>query len=511
MLMEIEAKYRVNADLIPQRITSLDLHPYSVRPEKHERHQDFLLDTADRAITGAGYALRIRAAGKRRVLTLKGPPLGGGEFHHREEDEADLEAESPGPKMQRTVSRARWPEPIKGKVAELIGEEPVRPLFSNDIDRVTWTVERAGQEVAELAYDVGAITANGKSDRVNELEVELKGDGEMADLRDVDERLRALLPIEPEPRTKLARGLALLPRQRPDPGRRDLHELGKRTIETALRKYQKREQDAREGEDPEGVHDVRVAVRRLRSALALLEGAPGFDPDVLRRWRRQLKRLAAALGAVRDLDVQLGRLSLYLASHPEFVSGLEPVRSRMLREREKARDAMLAALDANKTRETLRALQDFATGEAHRGEDGEAALVRHFAGGAVWRRYEDALRYERLLPTEAAPTLHELRIACKRLRYALEMFTRAFGPGAEPLIATLVATQDCLGAHQDCAVARGYLEETTADAKDRPALVAYNEALVAEQSELRAQFWRLWTHLSGRAFRRDLAALIAAL
>jgi triphosphatase len=508
--MEIEAKYRVNADLTPQRITSLDLHPYSVRPEKKERHQDLLLDTADRAITGAGYALRIRTAGKRRILTLKGPPLGGA-FHHREEDEAELETESTGSKTQRPVRRTRWPEPIKSKVAELIGEEPVTPLFGNAIDRSTWTVQRAGQVVAELAYDVGAITADGGSDRVNELEVELKGDGDMADLRDLDERLRALLPIEPEPRTKLARGLALLPRQRPDPGHRDLRELGKRAIEAALRKYQKREQDARAGEDPEGVHDVRVAVRRLRSALALLEDAPDFDSNVLRRWRRRLKRLAVALGAVRDLDVQLGRLSHYLDAHPEFVSGMEPIRSRMQRERETARAAMLAALDANKTRETLRELQDFVTGEAHHGEDGESVLVRHFAGAAVWRRYEDALRYERLLPTEAALTLHELRIACKRLRYALEMFTRAFGPRAEPLIATLVATQDCLGAHQDCAVARGYLEESSADAKDTLALVAYNEALVAEQFELRAQFWRLWTHLSGRAFRRDLAALIAAL
>jgi CHAD domain-containing protein len=97
------------------------------------------------------------------------------------------------------------------------------------------------------------------------------------------------------------------------------------------------------------------------------------------------------------------------------------------------------------------------------------------------------------------------------MRYALEMFSHAFGVGADPLIAVLVATQDCLGAHQDCVVARGYLQRSRDETQDQRALVVYDEALEAEQVELRAHFWRLWTRLSGKAFRRELAALIAAL
>src|SRR3954452_15687377 len=72
--MEIEAKYRVVGKLSPQRITSFNLQPYTLSSGKDERHHDTLLDTSERAVTGAGYALRIREAGKRRILTLKGPP-----------------------------------------------------------------------------------------------------------------------------------------------------------------------------------------------------------------------------------------------------------------------------------------------------------------------------------------------------------------------------------------------------------------------------------------------------
>jgi inorganic triphosphatase YgiF len=509
--MEIEAKYRVVGKLSPQRITSFDLHPYVLSSGEDERHHDTLMDTKDRAITTAGYALRMREIGARRILTLKGPPLGEGGLHRREEIEAELDEDSPGPAKKGRVSYARWPEPIKSRVNELIGEESLFPLLYDDIHRTTWNIERAGHVVAELAYDVGEVFANGKSDAIHELEIELKGAGSEVDLDALGERLCALASLEPESRTKLSRGLALLPQRRLDPGRRDLHALAQRTISAALRKYHKREHDARVGDDPEGVHDVRVAVRRLRSALALLEDAPGFDAGDLKRWRKRLKELAAALGAVRDMDVQLERLAAYRDAHPELRAGLQPVWDDMLHERERARVEMFDALDGGKIRDTLKTLHGFATGQPEETSDDEVILVRHFAGGAVWRRYEEVLRHECQLPAESAPVLHEIRIACKRLRYALEMFAHAFGPGVDPLIAVLVATQDCLGAHQDCVVARGYLQRSRDETQDQRALAVYDAALEAEQGELRVHFWRLWTRLSGKAFRRDLAALIAGL
>src|SRR5215831_11563627 len=162
--MEIEAKYRVVGKLSPQRITSVDLHPYVIKPAEVERHHDSLLDTVDRAITSSGYALRIRETGKRRILTLKGPPSGEGALHRREEIEADLDADSTGPMKKGRVSRGRWPEPIKSKVNEMIGEEHLLSLIHTDIHRTTWKVERAGRVVAELAYDVGEVSANGKAD-----------------------------------------------------------------------------------------------------------------------------------------------------------------------------------------------------------------------------------------------------------------------------------------------------------------------------------------------------------
>src|SRR5262245_27296740 len=131
--MEIEAKYRVVGKLSPQRITSVDLHPYNMKPVEDGRHHDSLLDTKDRAITSSGHALRIREIGKRRILTLKGPPLGEGAVHRREEIEAELDADSPGAAKKGRVSRVRWPELIKSRVNEMIGEEQLLLLIHTDI------------------------------------------------------------------------------------------------------------------------------------------------------------------------------------------------------------------------------------------------------------------------------------------------------------------------------------------------------------------------------------------
>ena len=164
-------------------------------------------------------------AGKRRILTLKGPPLGDGALHRREEIEAELDADSPGSAKKGRVSRARWPEPIKSRVTEIMGEEHLLSLIHTDIHRTTWKIERAGRVVAELAYDVGEVSANGKSDAVNELEIELKGAGAEADLILGNEVARADAAGTGVAHQAFARGWTCSHVQRPDPGRRDLHAL----------------------------------------------------------------------------------------------------------------------------------------------------------------------------------------------------------------------------------------------------------------------------------------------
>ena len=87
--------------------------------------------------------------------------------------------------------------------------------------------------------------------------------------------------------------------------------------------------------------------------------------------------------------------------------------------------------------------------------------VRDFAGSAIWRRYEQWRAYEMVLPGATDETLHQARIAGKRLRYTLEFFADALGPHVEQVLSPLAELQECLGALQDVVTARARLYVTS--------------------------------------------------
>ena len=200
--MEIEAKYRLLNPIDPDAVERLDLAPY--RLEGHATHAlaDTLLDTPGRAITRAGWSVRLRRDGPRTFLTLKGPGRVQGAVHRREEHEAEL--------RQPSLDPAAWPAALQARVQALAGGEPLAPLAAVQNQRRTWRVRLGQAEVGELALDEGIISAGGRQEPFRELELELMGQGSEADLPQLEARLRAALPLVPEPRSKLARALALL-------------------------------------------------------------------------------------------------------------------------------------------------------------------------------------------------------------------------------------------------------------------------------------------------------------
>jgi inorganic triphosphatase YgiF len=594
--MEIEAKYAVTGSLSPQTLDALDLAPYTLRPGEDLEHHDIVLDTPERAITGSRHSLRVRDENGRKILTLKGPGRVNGSVHQREELEAPLpEGESEDELYDYTT----WPSAIAAPVARMAGLHPLSPLVEMRVHRQTWIVERAGRQIGELALDEGTIEAKGATESVHELELELKDAGTQRDLRMLDARLRKRLPLAPEPRSKLERGLALLgatteggehtkkngaksgrsrepastattaevsdqrgdstvaapaqersddlqqrgrpPTTEPQPESEPEHRseqqsehqtiTGHTTLQLAARhavkryliKLRKHEPKVRHGEDPEDVHDMRVATRRIRSALGLLENAPSFDRKHLLKMRRHLSALSHELGAVRDLDIFLGRLKEYEDEHPADHAGLRALRKELERRRETARAKLLHELGAAKLVRRLTQVDDFATQRVEIEDEPRPALVRSFAGGAIWRRYEEVLSYECELPSAPPPELHQLRIACKRLRYAIEMFEPALGGGAKLLLEALVAVQDHLGALQDTIVAietvdqlRGHDRHTGAGNhglthEERTALGAYADTLALHRDELKRDFAPLWAQISDEPFRAALAALIAEL
>jgi inorganic triphosphatase YgiF len=501
--VEIEAKFAVIGPLDPPHIDTLDLAPYRLVPRGVQRHHDEVLDTPARSLTAARRSLRIRRAGQEAVLTLKGPNTTSDDgMYAREEIEASLPEGTDG-------DIRAWPPQIAERVAPLIGGQPLAPLVRVDVTRRLWDVIRAGRRVAELALDSGEIAANGRRQPLYELEVELKGAGKRADLDALAGRLQNSLPLRAEPRSKLQRGLALLD-EAERAGATAVAEVGRRAIVAQLDRLKMAETAARGGQDAEGVHDMRVAVRRLRTMLDVLAASPDLDGRKLRKLRRALKPLAQALGGVRDLDVLLERLAAYEASQPDLSAGLAAFRAWLEHRRARAHARLVAYLDGGRLSEIFVKLEEM-IGSLQETDKGNSVTVAQFAGSAAWSRYEAMLRGGGAVAARDPVGLHHLRIACKRLRYTLELFAEELGPVCEPLLDTLKHGQDTLGTLHDAVVERDLLAKMCAKRAGSETLAIYDAALAAERDECIAAFGREWPRLSGAAFRRPLADLIGAL
>lgn len=204
--MEIELKYAIIGTVEPEQLTSLNLEPYTLQPLGTRMQYDTILDTSEITVKRSGHGLRIRKTEGKAILTLKGAGQAVEGIHEREEVEAEL-AQDPA---DGDYDIDQWPDPIRERVRQLVGDNQVSPLFNIEVRRTTWAVEREGQVLGELALDRGTIMANGKTEPINEIEVELKESGSRADLAFIGHRLLAQLPLQPEGRTKSQRGLALL-------------------------------------------------------------------------------------------------------------------------------------------------------------------------------------------------------------------------------------------------------------------------------------------------------------
>jgi triphosphatase len=203
--MEIEAKYAISAPLPAAALEALDLSPYRLGPIKEEEHHDEVLDTPNRALTSKRQALRLRRAGGRIIVTYKGPDtVSVGLLHEREEIEAAFAAGAL-PSDYRD-----WSPEITERVERTVGDATLEPLVEMEVNRRTWSILRHEQIIAELALDTGVIRAGDRTTPVHELEIELKGTGVRGDLEALDQIFSRQLPLQPESRSKLERGLALL-------------------------------------------------------------------------------------------------------------------------------------------------------------------------------------------------------------------------------------------------------------------------------------------------------------
>lgn len=295
-------------------------------------------------------------------------------------------------------------------------------------------------------------------------------------------------------------------------GEEPMAEACRRLLRRQFERMLAREEDVCAGEDPEDVHQMRVATRRLRASLQIT--APLYSQRTVARFRRGLRRAARALGLVRDRDVFLEHVLAYQAGLPEDRrAALEPLLARVGAERAEVRRDLLAELGSRRYGRFKLAFAAFLSTPgaeaAPAPETGRPLRVRDRAGSMLWQRYEDWRAFEVLLPDASDPDLHAARIAGKRLRYTIELFADGIGPRAEELLAPLTLLQECLGAIQDAVVAAEHIHALGMDGD--PGAQSYLAARREERARSGAELPRLWEKVASATYRRKLFEAIARL
>lgn len=416
-------------------------------------------DTADLDLAGAGITLRRRGGGTDSGWHLK-LPAGEDSRDEIRVDLAPAEADQPNPAPPTelvALTRAATRGAALVPVAELGTVRRRWPL-----------ADEHGRDLAEIVDDrVTAHAMGAASDRTSwrELEVELTGAG--PELLDRVERLLRKAGIRrADPPSKLARVLGeRIPTGLPRPrtGRdATLGEVVLAYLHDQRAAILTGDPDVRR-ELPDAVHQMRVATRRMRSALQAYGSV--VDRTRTRALTDELRWLAAVLGTARDLEVLEARVHAGLAEVPEELV-LGPVAAEVIRyfagRRAAAHDELLAALDGERYLALLAAVDDLLTAPPLTPAAGKPARKRLAALiGRAHRRVAAHIDAAGELPRGARrdTELHEARKAAKRLRYATEAARPVLGVPADTLIRRTRKVQELLGDHQDAAVTRPVLRE----------------------------------------------------
>lgn len=294
----------------------------------------------------------------------------------------------------------------------------------------------------------------------------------------------------------------------------------------------------RSSEDPEAVHRLRVASRRLRAALPLFPHC--FSEKDLRQGIREIKECTQALGAARDTDVRIAFLKKYLkARRPDprerkdektaagttDADPLVHLQKKLRNERKAQQENLIAVLDAIEEgrklpvlRETCQALAVQKT----RGKKNCVSGILPVAADRIGARLILPQQYDTIVHSpDAVPEHHALRIALKKLRYTLETFGPLYRRGMAKQIAQLKRLQDLLGEIHDCDIWINEMGQAVLDARSRKALpeiplqkkivdlaplrqLQYNRE--KERNRLYRQFVRRWDALARAGFWEDLEA-----
>ena len=461
MAVETELKLRI----APEHLNRLKRHPLlkslSTARASTRKLYSVYYDTPDLKLHRRAMALRLRRVGRQWLQTLKG---GGGVqagLHQRNEWETPVAAEVLDFEALKSCGQ-HLPAGVRKKL---------QPLFVTDFARTTRLLVFEGAEI-ELCMDSGEIRAGKKSRPISELELELKS-GEPAQLFRLALALLDIVPLEIEHTNKAEYGYRLFAHARPAVVRTVTPDLAKcpdlpcalqAMIWSCLFHLQANVPGAVQKLDEEYLHQVRVALRRLRVVLSVAEA---FRADgELGGLREQVAVLGVELGRLREWDVFVTQILAPMRARLPQQAGLRGV----LRASEKLRGEHHAAVERRlQAQDYQRFLLHFGAwmhGSYWREPIADGLTLPRFAEQILDKRSRQVDKRGKHIATADAEQLHMLRIACKKLRYSAELFVSLYDAHqAKRYLAALTTLQDTLGMLNDMAVAQHLLDELGAGAQ----------------------------------------------
>jgi len=479
MADEVEIKLRVPPEAL-KAVPKLGwLKAMAQGPAKRKILRSVYFDTAKGKLKELGLTLRVRHAGKKRLQTVKAE---GKSVFARQEWECEIAGDKPD-------LRALPPLKRLCKIAPRL-----RPVFETEVTRTVLLLHCDGT-VVELALDHGTIKAGRRKQAISEIEIELK-DGDPNALVAIAERLAEAFPAAYEMRAKSERGYALAAGETAKPVHaRNVALDAEMTAADALRaigmeclRHLACNDAAVRAGETEGVHQMRVGLRRLRAAFSLFKEMLA-DPES-REIKAGLKWLTEQLGPARDFDVFVRESVAPL----EDSAAMTVLKKDMEGRRDLGFSRAKAAVDGERYRKLiLRTALWLADGSW--GRDGDLLQrarrdrpLPSFAAEALETRLHKVTRKSRKLEKLEPRQRHKLRIHIKKLRYASEFFAALFAghkARQKQFRGSLEKLQDALGRLNDFVVHQKLAGEIVGKGKEGREAFAMGVVTCHEQVDVK--------------------------
>ncbi len=463
-------------------------------------------DTSDLVLKSEGISFRVRQVGRAWIQTVKiGTALTGGLSKPRE---FEATVSGPNPDID-AIYDAQFRKLIK----RLIGEAPIKPVFETQIQRLTRILTNDQKAEIEVAFDRGKVIAGTAEHDLSEIELELKS-GDLGALYELADTVLADEPWRFSSMSKAAQGYQLAKHGAPaetlpkKAGKvaltdQDSTEHALQTIlRSCLRQIIQNAYATLDGDDPEGPHQLRVGLRRLRSALKLFKSL--LDPDIASHLNNEAREIAAIVGDLRDLDVLIEDIIEPCEPHApvsiDLAALIESVKKKGTVAQTSARDL----LSGTRFRRFLLTLGHYTETQGWRrslAADQEKQLtspIDRLAKTALQKCWKRVAKHARRLEDLSIEERHTMRKDLKKLRYAIEFFLPLYDKSdAKPFLKKLRNLQDMFGYLNDVAMAEKIpelIEPRTSkrNAKERAAgfVLGWHQAQAAVSWGHATQLWQ---------------------